>query len=73
MGIKLSDFIKDTHNVFTKEEAKMIYLASGYVDLGNEYHGHIEASYELVNKLKEEKNAENHRRQLQKNHNVKED
>lgn len=36
MGIKLSDFIKDTHNVFTQEEAEMIYLAAGYVNLGNE-------------------------------------
>lgn len=74
MGIKLNDFIKDPRNVFTKEEAEMIYLASGYyVDSGNEYTGHIEASYELVNKLKKEKNTENHRRQLQKNHNVKEE
>lgn len=37
MGIKLSDFIKDHRNVFTQEEAEMIYLAAGYVDLGNEY------------------------------------
>lgn len=32
MGIKLSDFIKDPHNVFTQEEAEMIYLAAGYAD-----------------------------------------
>ena len=43
MGIKLSDFIKDTHNVFNKEEAEMIYLAAGYVDLGNEHPDYIEA------------------------------
>ena len=32
MGIKLSDFIKDPHNVFTQEEAEMIYLVAGYAD-----------------------------------------
>ena len=47
MGIKLSDFIKDPHNVFTQEEAEMIYLAAGYVDLGNEYPGYIEASIDI--------------------------
>lgn len=32
MGIKLGNFIKDTNNVFTKEEAEMIYLSAGYAD-----------------------------------------
>ena len=32
MGIKLSDFIKDPHNVFTQEEAEMIYLVASYAD-----------------------------------------
>ena len=55
MGIKLSDFIKDPHNVFTQEEAEMIYLAAGYVDLSDgksSEHYQTEAVYMKITALK---------------------
>ena len=33
MSIKLSDYIKDVENVFTEEEAKMIYERAGFIGL----------------------------------------
>lgn len=52
MVIKLSNFIKDTNNVFTKEEAEMIYLAAGYIDSENEYQ--VSSAQKEISQLVEE-------------------
>lgn len=36
MSIKLKDFIKDPSNVFTEEEAIMIFKSAGYIDIEEE-------------------------------------
>lgn len=33
MGIKLKDYIENPHEVFTEEEAIMLYKAAGYVEV----------------------------------------
>lgn len=42
MGIKLKDYIEDPANVFTEEEAIMLFRAAGYVDLEEIYQGYLE-------------------------------
>lgn len=47
MGIQLGDFFKDTHNVFTIEEAEKIYKAAGYVDIAEHFPGFREITFKV--------------------------
>lgn len=46
MGIKLKDYIQDPYNVFTEEEAIMLYKQAGYIDLEEQYPGYLEIPLE---------------------------
>ena len=48
MSIKLGDYFKDTSNVFTEEEAVMIYKRAGYIDLEDQKNERVSDLKKLI-------------------------